>query len=103
MSTDTRQRTYEWDDPAPTAFAGLDRDGLSVLRAIGAGEGTGYPPPTAYPAELGCAARKRSGAAGDLGAAPGDLINRHQLGSVASAAASLRRPVSVALGGQPRE
>ena len=38
MSTDTRQRTYEWDDPAPTAFAGLDRDGLSVLRAIGAGE-----------------------------------------------------------------
>ena len=38
MSTDTRQRTYEWDDPAPTARAGLDRDGLSVLRAIGAGE-----------------------------------------------------------------
>jgi len=26
MSTDTRQRTYEWDDPAPTAFAGLDRE-----------------------------------------------------------------------------
>ena len=25
MSTDTRQRTYDWDDPAPTAFAGLDR------------------------------------------------------------------------------
>ena len=38
MSTDTRQRTYDWDDPAPTAFAGLDLDGLSVLRAIGAGE-----------------------------------------------------------------
>jgi len=30
MSTDTRQRTYDWDDPAPTAFAGLDQDGLSV-------------------------------------------------------------------------
>ncbi|HEX5088960.1 MAG TPA: PaaI family thioesterase [Nocardioides sp.] len=38
MSTDTRQRTYEWDDPAPTALAGLDRDGLDVLRAIGTGE-----------------------------------------------------------------
>jgi uncharacterized protein (TIGR00369 family) len=38
MSTDTRQRTYEWEDPAPTAVAGLDRDGLDVLRAIGAGE-----------------------------------------------------------------
>lgn len=38
MSTDTRQRTYDWDDSAPTAFAGLDQDGLSVLRAIGAGE-----------------------------------------------------------------
>lgn len=37
MSTDTRQRTYDWEDPAPTAFAGLDQDGLSVLRAIGAG------------------------------------------------------------------
>ena len=38
MSTDTRKRTYDWDDPAPTAFAGLDQDGLSVLRAIGAGD-----------------------------------------------------------------
>ncbi|HCB04598.1 MAG TPA: PaaI family thioesterase [Nocardioides sp.] len=38
MSIDTRQRTYGWDDPAPTALAGLDRDGLSILRAIGAGE-----------------------------------------------------------------
>ena len=35
MSTDTRQRIYEWDDPAPTAFARLEQDGLSVLRAIG--------------------------------------------------------------------
>jgi uncharacterized protein (TIGR00369 family) len=38
MSTNTRQRTYDWDDPAPAVGAGLDLDGLSVLRAIGAGE-----------------------------------------------------------------
>ncbi len=38
MSTTTRQRTYDWEDPAPAAVAGLDLDGLSVLRAIGAGE-----------------------------------------------------------------
>ncbi|WP_457184842.1 PaaI family thioesterase [Nocardioides sp. P5_E3] len=38
MSTDVRQRTYDWDDPAPTALAGLDRDGLAVMRGIGAGE-----------------------------------------------------------------
>jgi acyl-coenzyme A thioesterase PaaI-like protein len=37
MSTDTRQRTYDWDDPTPTALAGLDQDGLTVLRAIGSG------------------------------------------------------------------
>lgn len=38
MSNDTRQRTYDWDDPAPTALAGLEHDGLTVLRAIGAGD-----------------------------------------------------------------
>jgi uncharacterized protein (TIGR00369 family) len=37
MSTSTRQRTYDWADPAPTACAGLDQDGLTVLRAIGDG------------------------------------------------------------------
>ena len=37
MSTDTRQRTYGWEDPAPTLVAALDQDGLSVLRAIGEG------------------------------------------------------------------
>ncbi len=37
MSTDARSRTYHWDDPSPTAVAGLDHEGLAVLRAIGAG------------------------------------------------------------------
>jgi uncharacterized protein (TIGR00369 family) len=37
VSTDARRRTYHWEDPAPTAVAALDHDGLSILRAIGAG------------------------------------------------------------------
>lgn len=37
MSIGTRHRTYDWDDPTPTALAGIDQDGLAVLRAIGAG------------------------------------------------------------------
>ncbi len=37
MSTDTRERTYRWDDPTPVAMAGIERDGLTVLQAIGAG------------------------------------------------------------------
>ncbi len=37
MLVDTRQRTYGWDDPTPTALAGLGQNGLAVLRAIGAG------------------------------------------------------------------
>ena len=37
MSVDTRERTYGWDDPRPTREASADRDGLEVLRAIGAG------------------------------------------------------------------
>ena len=37
MTLDTRTRTYDWDDPAPTALAGLEHDGLAVLHAIGAG------------------------------------------------------------------
>jgi uncharacterized protein (TIGR00369 family) len=36
-ATGTRMRTYEWDDPTPTALAGLEHDGLAVLRAIGDG------------------------------------------------------------------
>jgi uncharacterized protein (TIGR00369 family) len=37
MSIDTRRRTYDWDDPTPTVLAGIERDGLAVLRAIRAG------------------------------------------------------------------
>ncbi len=37
VSVDTRQRTYNWEDPTPTALAGIDQDGLAVLRAIRAG------------------------------------------------------------------
>jgi uncharacterized protein (TIGR00369 family) len=37
MSIAARQRTYDWDDPTPTAMAGIDRSGLDVLRAIGDG------------------------------------------------------------------
>ena len=37
MSVDTRERTYDWEDPQPTLEAGVERDGLDVLRAIGAG------------------------------------------------------------------
>ncbi len=37
MSIDTRERTYDWDDPTPTVLAGLDQDGLTVLQAIRAG------------------------------------------------------------------
>jgi uncharacterized protein (TIGR00369 family) len=37
MSTDTRQRTYDWEDQEATLLAGLSMDGLSLLNAIGAG------------------------------------------------------------------
>jgi uncharacterized protein (TIGR00369 family) len=37
MSLDTRERTYDWEDPAPTVLAGVDQDGLTVLQAIRAG------------------------------------------------------------------
>jgi uncharacterized protein (TIGR00369 family) len=37
MSVDTRERSYAWEDPQPTREAGAARDGLDVLRAIGAG------------------------------------------------------------------
>jgi uncharacterized protein (TIGR00369 family) len=37
MKLDPRQRTYAWHDPTPTLGAGATHDGLSVLRAIGAG------------------------------------------------------------------
>jgi uncharacterized protein (TIGR00369 family) len=37
MSIDTSQRTYAWDDPAPTMLAGIDQDGLTILQAIRAG------------------------------------------------------------------
>lgn len=37
MSVDTRERTYDWEDPQPTLAAAVERDGLAVLRAIGAG------------------------------------------------------------------
>lgn len=37
MSVDARERTYDWEDPQPTLAAGIERDGLAVLRAIGAG------------------------------------------------------------------
>ncbi|CUR56183.1 putative Phenylacetic acid degradation-related protein [metagenome] len=37
MTTVVRQRTYDWEDPTPTALAGADQDGLAVLLAIGAG------------------------------------------------------------------
>jgi uncharacterized protein (TIGR00369 family) len=37
MSTDTRQRTYDWEDQEATLRAGLSMDGLSLLKAIGAG------------------------------------------------------------------
>src|SRR5690349_14131101 len=36
-TTETRRRTYEWDDPTPTALAGLEHGGLEVLHAIGSG------------------------------------------------------------------
>ena len=34
MSTDTRQRTYHWDDPTPTVMASFDQCGIAVLQAI---------------------------------------------------------------------
>ena len=34
----TRQRTHSWTDPAETAAAALDVDGLTFLRALAAGE-----------------------------------------------------------------
>ncbi len=37
MKLDTRERTYAWEDPAPTCAAGATQDGLSILQAIGAG------------------------------------------------------------------
>jgi uncharacterized protein (TIGR00369 family) len=37
MKLDTRERTYAWEDPRPTFAAGATQDGLSLLRAIGAG------------------------------------------------------------------
>ena len=37
MSTDMRQRTYDWEDQEATLLAGLSMDGLSLLNAIGAG------------------------------------------------------------------
>jgi uncharacterized protein (TIGR00369 family) len=37
MTTETRRRTYDWDDPTATALAGLEHDGLTVLHAVGAG------------------------------------------------------------------
>ena len=33
-----RQRAYDWEDPAATREAAVSQDGLTVLRAIGAGE-----------------------------------------------------------------
>ena len=67
MSTDVRQRTYDWDDPGPTALAGLDQDGLAVLRAIGAGE---LPLPPAV----------RTLGIEPLGADPGRVAFRLELG-----------------------
>lgn len=37
MKLDTRERTYAWEDPTPTLVAGATQDGLTLLRAIGAG------------------------------------------------------------------
>ena len=37
MTTDTRERTYSWEGQDPTLVAAATQDGLSVLRAIGAG------------------------------------------------------------------
>lgn len=37
MKLDTRERTYAWEDPKPTVAAGATQDGLTLLRAIGAG------------------------------------------------------------------
>jgi uncharacterized protein (TIGR00369 family) len=37
MKLESRQRTYEWKDPTPTLLAGATQDGLTLLRAIGAG------------------------------------------------------------------
>jgi uncharacterized protein (TIGR00369 family) len=37
MKLDSRERTYAWQDPTPTVAAGATQDGLSLLRAIGAG------------------------------------------------------------------
>lgn len=37
MKLGSRQRTYAWQDPAPTFIAGATQDGLTLLRAIGAG------------------------------------------------------------------
>ena len=42
----TRQRTHSWTDPAETAAAALDVDGLTFLRALAAGE---VPPPRLRP------------------------------------------------------
>ena len=38
-----RDRSYDWDDPAPSAAAARDRDGLTFLQAILAGELPGPP------------------------------------------------------------
>jgi uncharacterized protein (TIGR00369 family) len=37
MKLDTRERTYDWDDPTPILAAAATQDGLTILRAIGAG------------------------------------------------------------------
>jgi uncharacterized protein (TIGR00369 family) len=37
MELETRERTYGWEDQAPTQHASLTQDGLAVLNAIGAG------------------------------------------------------------------
>ena len=38
MSTITRQRTYDWDDPSPVREAASSLDGLAILEAIGSGD-----------------------------------------------------------------
>lgn len=37
MELATRERTYAWKDPSSTLVAGATQDGLTLLRAIGAG------------------------------------------------------------------
>jgi uncharacterized protein (TIGR00369 family) len=62
-----RRRTYDWDDPAATALAGLEHDGLAVLHAIGDGS---LPMPPAL----------RTLGVEPLAAAPGEVSFRLDLG-----------------------